>query len=221
MKYKLLLLITICTILVLIFPQVPGTSKLTQVFRLTNEPNDVITQGTSGTALTINISFGDKEATELIKSLEAPYPLLLIDVDWAERFPETVELIKKKNIPTGLLGHAGMEYEQDIPLLIEQIKKYETIFDSKPLWFRSMDEQFPYNLRAALWESQVNALGSTRIWEGGESPPVIEGEILSLPHHRNKRISIQDLKKLQENRDIKTLEDVLFSMTIKTKKIPK
>lgn len=198
----------------------PGSGSLKSVFRLTDEPNEVIVKGMSGSALTINISFGDKEVEQLVRELQAPYPLLLLDMDWAERFPEIVQLIKKRNIPTGLLGHAGMDYEQNTPLLIEQLDKYENLFGSKPLWFRTSDEQFPYSLRGALWDSEVNALGSSVRWHTGEPPPVIEGEIISLPHHREERITLTDFKKLTETRQNKSLEDVLFSMSIKTKKMP-
>lgn len=190
------------------------------VFRLTDEPSEVIVRGMSGSALTINISFGDEEIVALIRELQAPYPLLLLDMEWAERFPEIVQLIKKRNIPTGLLGHAGLEYEQNTPLLIEQLEKYEEFFGTKPLWFRTADEQFPFTLRSTLWDIEVNALGSTVQWSKGEPPPVIEGEIISLPHHREERITLSNFKKLIETRQNKSLEEVLFNMSIKTKKLP-
>lgn len=198
----------------------PGSDSLKAVFRLTDKSDEVIVRGMSGSALTINISFGDEEVKQLISELQAPYPMLLIDMDWAGRFPEIVQLIKKRNIPTGLLGHAGLEYEQNTPLLIEQLEKYEDLFGAKPLWFRTADEQFPYSLRSALWDTEVNALGSSVRWHTGEPPPVIEGEIISLPHHREQRISLADFKKLAETRQNKSLEEVLFNMSIKTKKIP-
>ena len=220
MKTKLIILITVCCAAVLFFPSMPGSDSLKSVFRLTDEPSEVIVRGMSGSALTINISFGDEEVEQLIQELQAPYPLLLLDMEWAERFPEIVQLIKKRNIPTGLLGHAGLDYEQNTPLLIEQLEKYEGLFGVKPLWFRTSDEDFPHSLRNTLWDSEVNALGSTVRWHTGEPPPVIEGEILSLPHLPGKSVTLTDYKKLTETRQNKSLEDVLFNMSIKTKKMP-
>ncbi|WP_432362041.1 hypothetical protein [Sporosarcina sp. UB5] len=220
MRAKLFILIFVCCAAALLFPSMPGTDSLKTVFRLTDEPNEVIVRGMSGSALTINISFGDEEVEQLIRELQAPYPLLLLDMEWAERYPEIVQLIKKRNIPTGLLGHAGMNYEQNLPLLNEQLEKYEDFFGTKPLWFRTSDEQFPYTLRNALWDIEVNALGSSVRWHTGEPPPVIEGEIISLPHHREQRITLTDFRKLTETRKNKSLEDVLFNMSIKTKKMP-
>jgi hypothetical protein len=219
-KTKLILLISVCCAAVLFFPSMPGTDSLKAVFRLTDEPNEVIVRGMSGSALTINISFGDEEVEQLIHELQAPYPLLLLDMEWAERFPEIVQLIKKRNIPTGLLGHAGIDYEQNTPLLIEQLEKYEELFGVMPLWFRTSDEEFPFSLRKTLWESEVNALGSTVRWHTGEPPPMIEGEIISLPHYKEERITLANFKKLTETRQNKSLEDVLFNMSIKTKKMP-
>ena len=48
---------------------------------------------------------------------------------------------------------------------------------------------FPPSLHSMLWEAEVNALGSSLIWKGGDIPPVTEGEIISIPHHRENRIS--------------------------------
>lgn len=198
----------------------PGSDSLKTVFRLTDEPTEVIVRGMSGSALTINISFGEDEVEQLVRELQAPYPLLLLDMDWVERFPEIVELIKKKNIPVGLLGSAGMDYEQNTSLLIEQLDKYDEHFSTKPLWFRTADEEFPLSLRNALWDIEVNAIGSTVKWFEGDPPPVIEGEIISIPHHREERISLASLKKLNETREYKSLEGVLFNMSIKTNRIP-
>ncbi|WHT48963.1 hypothetical protein QNH10_04500 [Sporosarcina thermotolerans] len=66
----------------------------------------------------------------------------------------------------------------------------------------------------------MNALGSTVQWSRGEPPPVLEGEIISIPHFREDRVTLADLITLNESRQYKSLEDVLFNMSIKTKKIP-
>ncbi|MCG3089865.1 hypothetical protein [Sporosarcina cyprini] len=219
MKKIIILTILICGIVLL----VPFTNKpaLLSVFKLTEEPEHIIVRGSSGSALTVNISFGDVDVENWIANLKAPYPLLFLDMDWVDRFPETVELIKEKNIPVALLGHPGEAYHQNTELLIGQLERFEKVFGAQPLWFRTADEDFPYPLRTALWEAEVNALGSSAIYTGGEVPPVIEGEILSVPLHRDVRVSFGDLKNLMDSREFHPLEDVLFAMSVKLKKIPK
>lgn len=197
----------------------PGSYSLTEVFRVTEEPV-AITRGTYGSALTVNVSFGDDEVENWIHTLEKPFPLLFVDPDWAERFPKTVQLIRKKKIPVGLLGHKGQDYEVDATLLVNQLNQFEKTFEVKPLWFRTTDEVFPYFLHTILWEAEVNALGSTFQWSGGDIPPASEGEIISVSHHRKNHIQLSEIARLSESREFQTIEDVLFGISSKTKKIP-
>lgn len=95
MRNKYFIIFITCLGLFILLPPLPEQASLTSVFRLTEEPA-VIVQGTSGSALTVNISFGDVEVEQWIQGLSKPYPLLFVDMDWAERFPETVRLIAEK-----------------------------------------------------------------------------------------------------------------------------
>ncbi|MFJ7935136.1 hypothetical protein [Sporosarcina sp. NPDC096371] len=219
MRLKYPIIITACLGLFLLLPSLPEQMSLTSVFRVTEEPA-VIVRGTSGSALTVNISFGDVEVEQWIQELSKPYPLLFLDMDWVERFPATVKLITEKNIPVGLLGVQGDAYEQNTSLFPSQLERFETVFGMKPLWFRTIDEVFPSSLHTMLWKAEVNALGSSIVWRGGASPPVSEGEIISIPHHRDDRIVFSQLQKLYKDRTFTTVEEMLFNTTVKVKKIP-
>lgn len=220
MPKKLAVLIILSCAAFLLFPPFPKHHPLTSVFRITDDPI-AITHGSYGSALTVNISFGDAEVENWLKDLKQPYPLLFIDVDWAKRFPESVRIINEKNIPVGLLGHNGESYEEDAKLLVDQLAQFEKFFETKPLWFRTADETFPHFLHKILWEAEVNALGSSSVWQGDSIPPVMEGEIISVPHHRENRVQLQALQKLMESREFKPVEDVLFGTSVKMKKIPR
>lgn len=219
LRKGILFILISCTLLFLFF-LLPKKNTLTSVFLVTEKPAAIV-RGTSGSALTINISFGDEPIKEWIGTLEKPYPLLFVDLEWAERFPETTLLIKNKKIPIGLLGNEGKLYESDEHLFKQQIKKYEKIFDEKPLWFRTSDETFPDTLHTLLLKEKINALGSSFNWSGGEIPPMTEGEIIAVSYHQKSKINLLDLKKLTDQRDFKTVEEVLFGPVGKTKKIPK
>ncbi len=220
MRKKYLIIIVICSGFFLLFPPLPEQMSLTSVFRVTEKP-DVIVRGSSGSVLTVNISFGDVEVEQWISELRTPYPLLFVDMDWAERFPETVRLINEKNIPVGLLGSKGIDYDQNTPLFMDQLERFEHLFAMKPLWFRTIDETFPHSLQMMLWEAEVNALGSSVIWRGGNPPPITKGEILSVPHHRGDHILFAELKKLDKDRIFTSMEDMLFGTKIEKKKTPK
>lgn len=208
-----------CTILLLLFT-LPKNETLTSAFLITEKPTAIV-RGTNGSALTINISFGDKPIKDWINQLEKPYPLLFVDLNWAERFPEITELIKQKKIPIGLLGHEGKSYETDPNLLDQQIERYEKLFDEKPLWFRTSDEVFPDILHTQLLNKKINALGSTFQWSNGKLPKETDGEIIAISIHQENQFNATDFKKLTDERDFKTLEEVLFGPVGKTKKIPK
>ena len=220
MRNKYLFTAIICCALILLLPALPKQMSLISVFRVTEEPA-VIVRGTSGSALTVNISFGDVEVEQWFQELSKPYPLIFVDMKWADRFPETVRIIKEKNIPVGLLGDEGMAYEQNTPLFIDQLERFEKTFDIKPLWFRTRDEVFPVALHSMLWEAEINALGSSVVWRGGDLPPVSKGEILSVPHHREDRINLAELKRLNKDRTFTSVETMLFDTKVKVKKIPK
>ena len=130
MRRKYFMIFIACLGLFLLFPPLPEQASLTAVFRLTDEPA-VIVRGTSGSVLTVNISFGDVEVQQWIQELGKPYPLLFVDTKWAERFPDTVRLIREKNIPIGLLGDEGIAYEQNTSLFTQQLEQFETHFQGE------------------------------------------------------------------------------------------
>lgn len=219
MKKKLIFLLIVSYGLFLFFPQSPVKYSLTSVFKMSDEPV-AITRGTFGSVLTVNISFGDKEIEQWISELKKPYPLLFVDSQWASRYPDTVRLINDKKIPVGMLGENGAHYESDATFLVTEIEQFERLFGLKPLWFRTADEVFPHFLHTLLWEVELNALGSSVQWKGGELPAEQEGDIISVPHHREQRASLVELEKLRASRNFQTVEDTIFGTTVKMKKIP-
>lgn len=208
----------ICS-LFLLFQFLFKSNPYTKVFHITEEPATIV-RGTNGFTLTLNISFGDEEVSDWIETLDAPYPLLFLDLDWAERFPETIQLIQKKKIPTGLLGAKDEAYIKNEQLLSKQIKQYLEIFNEKPLWFRTQDERFSPTLHTSLWKEEINPLGASSTWEGKSEPILEEGEIISVPYHKENRIDFPKLDKLMRDKKFTTIDEVLFGSTDKIKKIP-
>ena len=106
------------------------------------------------------------------------------------------------------------------PLFIEQLEQFEKIFGVKPLWFRTIDEVFPTTLHSMLWEAEINALGSSVVWNGGDLPAITKGEIISVPHHRENRVNLAELKRLDKDRTFISVEAMLFGTKVNIKKIP-
>ncbi|WP_153723078.1 polysaccharide deacetylase family protein [Sporosarcina cascadiensis] len=221
MLKKIILISMLSLLFILYLPKITAQpSSLTAVFRLAEHPA-VIVKGVQGSAATIDISFGEQEIEELVDQLSQPYPLLFIDSDWALRFPHIVEKIKKRSIPVALLGQEGSKYEENTSLFIQQLEQFEEAFKAQPLWFRTTDEVFPQSLLQAVNEAEINALGSTVHWSGGDLPKKTEGEIIAVPHHREERVRLKDIERLLASRPFQSVEDLLFQPSVKTKKLPK
>ena len=187
---------------------------------MTDQP-DVITKGTYGSAVTVNISYGKDDAIQWLESLEAPFPLIFADIEWLERSPNALNVLIKKKIPVGLLGKEGLSYEENPSYLEKEIASYEKMFKKKPLWFRTIDEEFPSSLRNALFQHEINALGSSVFWSFPEKTPRLgKGDILSVPYHREQQIPFKQIDALRASQPLHTVEDVLFGVSLKTKKYP-
>lgn len=203
-----------------LFVTLPKDDGLLSTFRMTNQP-DVITKGTYGTAMTVNISYGKEDVFQWLESLQAPFPFIFADIDWLERSPKAVEILKQKKIPIGLLGKEGISYEEDPQLLEKEIVNYEKLFGKKPLWFRTVDEEFPDSLRNSLFQHEINALGSSVFWSAPEQKPKLKkGDILSIPYHRDGNIPLKSIESLRESHEFHSVEDVIFGVSLKTKKYP-
>lgn len=217
---KIVLIILFCAGFFLYFPYFTKPSpSLQTVFRLTEQPF-VIVKGTKGSALTVNISFGEQEIEEFLAQLEQPYPLLFLDMDWAKRFPDLAEKIKKRALPVALLGKNGEAYEEDSSLISAELKEFQELFTIQPLWFRTADEQFPQALLAALHKEEVNALGSSVQWKSGQLPKAADGEIIAVSFRRSDQIALADFQRLAASRPFESMESLLFNPVIKTKKYP-
>lgn len=187
---------------------------------MTEQP-DVITKGTYGSAITVNISFGKEDVIQWLGDLRSPYPLVMADLDWLERSPKAAEILIQKKIPVGLLGKNGIVYEENPRLLEKEISGYEKVFGKKPLWFRTADEEFPASLRNSLYQNEINALGSSLLWsDPGVKPKLSKGDILSIPYHRDHKISFKTIEALRASQDFHSVEDVIFGVSLKTKKYP-
>lgn len=202
----------------LLSPPYETISKIIPVYKITDQPS-IITRGSHGSALTVNISFGDATVFKWIQQLEKPYPVLFIDMDWALRFPETIQLIIDKNIPVGLLGKED-RYYTDFKILEQQLHEFDTIFSAKPLWFRTKDERYSPELVDYLFAQEINVLSSTIQWNGKQIPSHIPGEIIAVPHTETTRVELQTIEKLSKGRIWLPIEEVLFHLSTKSKKFP-
>ncbi|MED3661779.1 hypothetical protein NST62_12970 [Ureibacillus sp. FSL K6-8385] len=208
-------LFIIVVILLLIYPQ---KNSIISVFRMTDQPL-VISKGNYGQSLIVEISFTHDELPQWLESLNAPYPILMLDANWIERSPKLVELIRKKNIPTGLLGGVGKE-EYSVNAFKKEVEIYEKHFNKKPLWFMTRDYEFPDEIKQAAFNEEINLISPTHIYKEGKKYNEIKGAIISLQIHEHSKPNFKNLPRFMQSHKFISLEENIFGYTFKSTKMP-
>ncbi|MEK5208917.1 hypothetical protein [Psychrobacillus sp. FSL H8-0510] len=216
---KLAVLVGLVIVLGLVLFNVPKQMpSLLPVFQLTEKPA-VISKGSYGNTITIDLTFGRDDVEKFVTELQAPYPHFFISIEWIERSEEIIEVMKDKNIPISLLGRNGSTYIENPTLFKKEVKQFEQVIGEKPLWFRTIDYEFPIELQKDAWGQEVNLLSSSKYWSN-KVPSFEKGDILSIPLHQNERIDIQQLTKIVQSTEMITIEQNIFGLKVKTKTFP-
>jgi len=216
---KLAVLVGLVIVLGLVLFNVPKQMpSLLPVFQLTEKPA-VISKGSYGNTITIDLTFGRDDVEKFVTELQAPYPHFFISIEWIERSEEIIEVMKDKNIPISLLGRNGSTYIENPTLFKKEVKQFEQLIGEKPLWFRTIDYEFPIELQKDAWGQEVNLLSSSKYWSN-KVPSFEKGDILSIPLHQNERIDIQQLTKIVQSTEMITIEQNIFGLKVKTKTFP-
>lgn len=212
------LLIALTLVIMLSFLIYPQKNPIISVFRMTDEPL-VISKGHYGQTLIVEISFSHDGLSEWLESLNAPYPLLMLDADWIERSPKLVELIQKKNIPTGLLGGYGKE-EYGMEQFKREVAIYEKHFNKKPLWYMKRDYEYPQELKQAAFNEKMNLLSPSHIYKEGDSFENQKGSIISIQMHEKSKPEFKNLNSFMQKNKFISLEENIFGYSIKSTKMP-
>lgn len=218
LKIKLLLVGSLILLFFLVFIVPRNYPSILPVFQITEKPT-VISKGSYGKTVTIDLTFGKEEIETLLENLEAPYPHFFISTEWMERSEPIIQHMKEKNIPIGLLGKDGAIYIEDLSLFQKEVNQFEKIIGDKPLWFRTKDYQFPVELQEAAWQQEVNLLSSSKYWDE-KIPALSKGDILSIPLHQDERIEIQQLIKFLKSEPFLTIEQNIFDLKMNTRTFP-
>lgn len=218
LKKKLLLFGSFTLFITLLFFVPTNYPSILPVFQLTEKPS-VISKGTYGKTVTIDLTFGKEEIETLLKDLKAPYPHFFVSIEWLERSKPIIKTMQDKHIPIGLLGQDGAAYIEDPVLFQKEIDQFEKVMGEKPLWFRTKDYQFPMELQDVAWEYEVNLLSSSKYWDD-EVPVLTKGDILSVPLHQEERVDIKQLTKLLNSQSFLSIEQNIFGLKMNTKTFP-
>ncbi|WP_246027595.1 MULTISPECIES: hypothetical protein [Lysinibacillus] len=210
------LLVTLTLMLVVTLFIYPQKESIISVFRMTEEPI-VISKGHYGQSLVVEISFSHDGLEEWLQNVQKPYPLLMLDANWIDRSPKLVDIIKKRNIPTGLLGGKGKE-EYTIKNFNKDLAIYQKHFENKPLWFMTSDYEFQPDLMQVAFKEEVNLLSPSVIY--GKNYQTTNGAIVTLSLHEKSTVKFDELNTLLKKEKFISIEENVFGYSIKTKKMP-
>lgn len=213
------MLIAMTLAMILSFFIIPQRDSIVSVFRMTEEPL-VISKGRYGQSLVVEISFTHDGLDEWIQSLKQPYPLLMLDADWINRSPKVIEIIKVKNIPTGLLGKNGKEDEYSIQAFKKDLAIYEKHFGQKPLWFMTKDYEYSQKLKQAVFNEEINLLSPSHVYTEGEQYGEVKGAIITLPLHEETKPKFKNITTFISQQKFISLEENIFGYSIKSTKMP-
>ena len=185
----------------------------TPVFLMTEEP-DIIAKGHNGQVFLVELHFEHDGLIDFIESNHSQNVLFLLDSSLIERADHIVELLKKLQRPTGLLGKSSETLDQDIAI-------YEKAFDNKPLWFMPQGYIYEESLRLTLFEKQINMIAPTLIIRNNVFPTKLEkGTILSLPLYKEVNVDFEKLSSWMSQQKFISIEESLFGYSLKTKRYP-
>ena len=183
------------------------------VFLMTDEP-DIITKGHNGQVFLIELHFEHDGLIDFIESEHSKNALFLLDSSLIERADHIVELLKKLQRPTGLLG-------KNIETLNQDIAIYEKAFDNKPLWFMPQGYIYEESLSLTLFEQKINMIAPSLIIRNNVFPTKLEkGTILSLPLYKEINVDFEKLSSWMSQQKFISIEESLFGYSLKTKRYP-
>ena len=183
------------------------------VFLMTEEPN-VIAKGYNGPVFLVELHFEHDGLIDFIESNHSRNTLFLLDSSLIERADHIVELLKKLQRPTGLLGKSIETLEQDIAI-------YEKAFDNKPLWFMPQGYIYDESLILNVFGQQINMIAPSLIIRNNVFPMKLEkGTILSLPLYKETNVNFEKLSSWMSTQEFLSIEESLFGYSVKTKRSP-
>ena len=212
------LVITFAVALVLFFLVFSQRDSIISVFQMSEEPV-VISKGNYGQSIIVEVSFSHDGFLEWLNTLKQPYPLLMVNAEWIERSSKYIDVIKKKNIPIGLLGGDGAK-DYSIELFSKDVAIYEKYFQNKPLWFMTSDYIYTEGLKQSIFNEQVNMLTPSSIYKEGDDYKRDKGAIISIQVHEKSQPNFESLSKFLNSQKFMTIEENIFGYSIKSKKLP-
>ena len=187
-----------------------------EAFRIVTEPS-LISRGTFGESIAIEISYSYPETKKWISSIQNNNDILfLLQYDWLERSKDYVKLFKDSKATTGLL----ISNSQTTSSIKEHIKLYTNEFEQPPIWAACTPDPCNEQVVQYLFDQQINSIApSIYIEQLDDFKKLKKGDIASFQIKRGAPPPQPILNQII-NHPFISIDQNILGITLGTKRCP-
>jgi len=210
---KTLILLSLSLIALTLF-FISSQSK-SEAFRIATTPS-LISKGTFGQSIAIEISYSYPEMKDWITSVQNNEILFLLEYDWLQRSKEYVKVLEDSKAKSGLLINSS----QTLPSITEHINLYTDLFEEPPLWAACSPDPCNDKVIQYLFDHKINSLApSIYIEQLDDFKQIKKGDIASFQIKRNAPPPPDVLNRIS-NYPFISIDQNILGITYGTKRYP-
>ena len=130
-----------------------SSQSKSDAYRIATTPS-LISKGTFGQSIIVEISYSYPEIKEWITSIQNNKILFLLEYEWLQRSNDYVKLLKDSQTNTGLLINSS----QTLPSIKEHINLYTDLFEQPPIWAACSPDPCSDEIVQYLFDEKMNSL---------------------------------------------------------------
>lgn len=187
-----------------------------EAFRIATKPS-LISKGTFGQSVTIEISYSYPELEKWISSIQNNNDILfLLQYEWLERSSDYIKLFKEKKAITGLL----IDNAQSESSINKHIQLYTDMFEQPPIWAACSPDPCSDQVVQHLFDKKINSIApSVYIEQLDDFKQLKKGDIASYRIVRGTPPPTSILTQITTYPFI-SIEQNILGITLETKRYP-
>ena len=211
---KPLIILSFLTLLLSLF--FISSQLKTEAFRIATKPS-LISKGTFGQSLAIEISYSYPETKQWISSIQNNNDILfLLQYEWLKRSNDYVKLFKDTKAITGLL----IDNSQTDSSIKEHIQLYTDMFEQPPIWAACSPDPCSDQVVQFLFDQKINSVApSIYIEQLDDFKQLKKGDIASFQIKRDAPPQAPILNRITSYPFV-SIEQNIIGITYGTKRYP-
>jgi len=158
-----------------------SSQSKSDAYRIATTPS-LISKGTFGQSIVVEISYSYPEIKEWINSIQNNKILFLLEYEWLQRSEDYVKLLKDSKTNTGLLINSS----QTLPAIKDHINLYADLFGQPPIWAACSPDPCNDEIVQYLFDEKMNSLApSIYIEQLDDFKQIKKGDIASFEIKRD------------------------------------